>query len=150
MSFAASPLALFPWLWLLDISTWLSCIWSHSCKAPSLSSSVAALPHVVSEAHFAQATGINSAADEAGVVVGPGLGGFIIGLSCTTIVGAALAYLEDSLSYLVSVISLGLIRPPFPRDAQRVCSRRSNWRESVLHGSHVCKRQESRSSRHGL
>ena len=25
-----------------------------------------------------------------------------------------------------------------PRDAQRVCSQKSNWCESVLHGSHVC------------
>ena len=27
-----------------------------------------------------------------------------------------------------------------PRDAQRVCSQQSDWRKSVLHGSHVCKR----------
>jgi Kef-type K+ transport system membrane component KefB len=37
----------------------------------------------------------------------------------------------------------------FPRDAQRVCSRKSNWRERVLHGSHVCHGQQSRSSLHG-
>ena len=28
-----------------------------------------------------------------------------------------------------------------PRDAQRVVSEKSNWRESVLHCSHVCRRQ---------
>src|SRR5207245_7430321 len=28
-----------------------------------------------------------------------------------------------------------------PRDAQRVVPQKSNWRESVLHGSHVCRRQ---------
>ena len=36
-----------------------------------------------------------------------------------------------------------------PRDAQRVGSLKSNGRESVLHGPPMCKRQQSRSSRHG-
>src|SRR5579864_4199942 len=29
-----------------------------------------------------------------------------------------------------------------PRDAQRVVSQQSNWRESVLHGSHVCRKEK--------
>jgi Ferritin-like len=37
-----------------------------------------------------------------------------------------------------------------PRVAQRVCSQKSNWRGSVLDGSHVCLRQESSSSLLGL
>src|SRR5216683_7601510 len=30
----------------------------------------------------------------------------------------------------------------FPRDAQRVVSQKSNWRESVLHCSHVCRKEK--------
>jgi hypothetical protein len=41
------------------------------------------------------------------------------------------------------------IRIRCPRDAQRVGSLKSNGRESVLHGPPMCKRQQSRSSRHG-
>jgi hypothetical protein len=39
--------------------------------------------------------------------------------------------------------------PLLPRDAQRVGSLKPNGRESVLHGPPMCKRQQSRSSRHG-
>src|SRR5690349_11951939 len=33
-----------------------------------------------------------------------------------------------------------------PRDAQRVCSEKSNWRESLLHGSYVCRHRRATAS----
>jgi MFS family permease len=53
--------------------------------------------------------GTSAAAD----LLGPGIGGFLIGLAPTVLAGAALAYLIDSLSYLVSVFGLAMIRTPF-------------------------------------
>ncbi len=38
--------------------------------------------------------------------------------------------------------SVASIAEYFPRDAQRVVSQKSNWRESVLHYSHVCRKEK--------
>jgi len=74
---------------------------------------VAALPQVVQRGHLPRATAWNETAGTAATLIGPGLSGAIIGLARTTVIGAALAYLLDSLSYLVSALSLTLIRTPF-------------------------------------
>jgi MFS family permease len=74
---------------------------------------VAALPQVVRRGRLPRATAWNETAGTAATLVGPGLSGAIIGLARTTIIGAALAYLLDSLSYLVSALALTLIRTPF-------------------------------------
>lgn len=76
-------------------------------------SQAAALPQVVRRGHLPRATAWNETAGTAATLVGPGLSGAIIGLARTTVIGAALAYLLDSLSYLVSALSLTLIRTPF-------------------------------------
>jgi len=74
---------------------------------------VAALPQVVQLGHLPRATAWNETAGTAATLVGPGLSGAIIGLARTTVIGAALAYLLDSLSYLVSALALILIHMPF-------------------------------------
>jgi len=76
----------------------------------------AALPRVVSRARLTEAAALNATADGAATVVGPGLAGLIIGLARGTVAGAALAYLVDSLSFLVSAVSLGAIRVPFQKE----------------------------------
>jgi len=74
---------------------------------------VSALPRVVTPAHLPRANGVNASVDAAAGLLGPGLGGVIIGLARTTISGAALAYLVDGISYVASVLSLLFIRTPF-------------------------------------
>ena len=84
---------------------------------------VAALPRVVPSAQLAQANALNASADAAATLIGPGLAGFIISLARSTVPGAVLAYLLDSLSYLVSVVSLGFIHTPFQAERTPVAER---------------------------
>jgi Transmembrane secretion effector len=72
----------------------------------------AALPRVVPVRQLSQAVGIDATTEAATYLLGPGLAGVLIGLAHTTVVGAALAYAADGLSYLVSVFTLGFIRLP--------------------------------------
>jgi len=74
---------------------------------------VAALPRVVPAEHLSHATALNESATSASSLIGPGVAGLIISLGRTTLSGAAVAYLVDSLSYLISTLSLGFIRTPF-------------------------------------
>lgn len=74
---------------------------------------ISSLPQVVAPAHLPRAYALSETADSLGTLAGPGLGGLIIGLARTVAAGAVLAYLADSLSYLVSVLSLRFIRAPF-------------------------------------
>ena len=57
-------------------------------------------------------------------LLGPPLGGFIIGLARTTVVGAVIAYLIDSVTFLVSVITLRFMCAPF--QGQRQAGARQN------------------------
>jgi MFS family permease len=86
---------------------------------------VSALPRVVPESQLPRAWSLNETSDASGQLLGPGVAGFIIGLARTTAGGAALAYLADSLSYLVSVISLRFIRVPFQAEREARTERRS-------------------------
>lgn len=74
---------------------------------------IAALPRVVPAAQLPQAMALNESAMQAGQLVGPALGGQVIGLARHTITGAVLAYLVDSLTYLVSTAAIGAVRVPF-------------------------------------
>jgi MFS family permease len=74
---------------------------------------LAALPRVVASDQLPRAYALSEASDAAGTLIGPGLGGFIISLARTITSGTVFAYLADSLSYLVSVLSLRFIRTPF-------------------------------------
>ncbi len=71
---------------------------------------LAALPRVVPENQLARAAGLNATAASGAYLVGPGLAGVLIGLARSTVPGAALAYLVDSLSYLTSLLTLSVIR----------------------------------------
>ncbi len=76
---------------------------------------VAALPRVVSRAQLPQANALNASAESAVTLIGPGLAGFIISLARTTVTGAILAYLLDSLTLPidnVAVISYRLALTP--------------------------------------
>jgi MFS family permease len=74
---------------------------------------IAALPQVVSSAHLPQAYALDTTTEYIGTLLGPGLGGFLIGLVPLVALGASLAYLADSLTYLVSLVSLLFIRISF-------------------------------------
>lgn len=91
---------------------------------------VASLPRIVPPEALAQANAFNEASGSVATLIGPGLGGFIIGLGRTPISGASLGFLVDSLSYLVSVVTLGFIRAPF-QHGRTVPERRSLRREVV-------------------
>ncbi len=77
---------------------------------------LASLPRVVPTSQLTRATGLNATAESTAYLLGPGLAGILIGLTRTTVAGAVLSYLVNSLSYLASVLSLGLIRVPFAAD----------------------------------
>src|SRR5262245_48151212 len=74
---------------------------------------LAALPRVVPVRQLARAHSLNTASEGIATLVSPGIGGMLIGLASTTAVGAALAYLVDSITYLASALTLGTIRTPF-------------------------------------
>ncbi len=84
---------------------------------------VAALPRVVPAEHLSHATALNESATSASSLIGPGVAGLIISLGRTTLSGAAVAYLVDSLSYLISTLSLGFIRTPFQAERAPMAGR---------------------------
>jgi hypothetical protein len=73
---------------------------------------IAALPRVVEVGQLSRARAITEGIESAAGVVGPGLGGLIIGLGRTTVAGAMLAYVTDAVSYLLSGLSLLFVRRP--------------------------------------
>jgi len=96
----------------------------------------AALPQVVQRGQLPRVTSWNETAGTAATLVGPALSGAIIGLARTTIIGAAVAYLLDSVSYLVSALSLTLIRTPFQatRDGEAGNATRRSLRAEIGEG----------------
>jgi len=84
---------------------------------------VAALTRVVPAEHLSHATALNESATSASSLIGPGVAGLIISLGRTTLSGAAVAYLVDSLSYLISILSLGFIHTPFQAERAPTASR---------------------------
>ncbi len=74
---------------------------------------ISALPQVVAPEDLSRAYAFDTVMEYVGILLGPALAAWIIGLVPAVEVGALLAYLADSLSYLVSVFSLLYIRIPF-------------------------------------
>jgi len=74
---------------------------------------IAALPQVVAPAHLPRAYALDNITEYVGTLLGPSLGAFIIGLASLVEIGAILAFLADSISYLFSVISMLFIRVSF-------------------------------------
>jgi MFS family permease len=84
------------------------------------------LPNIIPKQHIARANSLNQAAESGGLLLGPGLAGTIINLAHNTKAGAALVLMADSISYLVSAVSLMFIRGPFQ-------SQRGQETQSPLH-----------------
>jgi hypothetical protein len=80
------------------------------------SAQVATLPRVVPPALIPQATAWNASAESAATILGPAFGGLVISLARTIVGGSVLAYLLDSLSYLVSGLSLRATRVSFQEE----------------------------------
>src|SRR5579883_454780 len=76
---------------------------------------ISALPHVVTVRQLPRAYALDTTTEYMGTLLGPSLSAFIIGLLPPVQLGAILAYLTDSCSYLISVLSLVLIRTSFQR-----------------------------------
>lgn len=85
---------------------------------------IAALPQIVAPAHLSRAYSLDNANEYMGALAGPALGAFIIGLAPFVAIGAILAYLVDSLSYLASVFSLRFIRVSFQTERAVTSKRR--------------------------
>src|SRR4051812_24869241 len=79
---------------------------------------LASLPNVVRPEQFGRAASLNFISESLAKLGGPIIGGTIIGLGKTTLAGTVLAYLVDTLTYFVSVISLLFIKVPFQGDQQ--------------------------------
>jgi MFS family permease len=67
---------------------------------------LAALPSVVARSQLAPARAVNQGVESTAEVLGPGLGGLVIGLGGGGVAGAAWAYLVNGLSYLISGTAL--------------------------------------------
>ena len=74
---------------------------------------ISALPQVVEQAHLPRAYALDTTTEYMGTLFGPNLSAFIIGLAPVVALGAILAYLVDSCSYIVSVVSLLFVRSSF-------------------------------------
>jgi MFS family permease len=83
-----------------------------SCTVLFEIADIAALPHVVGPAQLVRARSVSEGVEAGAAALGPGLGGLIVALGRSTAGGAALAYLVDSLSYLLSAFALLAVRRP--------------------------------------
>jgi MFS family permease len=94
---------------------------------------ISSLPRVVHPAHLSRAYALSEVSEFLARLLGPAISAFIIQLARTTVVGAVLAYLVDSVSYLISVISLCFIRIPFQHERSVVATQRS-LRADIVEG----------------
>jgi MFS family permease len=93
---------------------------------------ISALPRVIPNSQVPRAYSLSEITMYLASLLGPNLSAFIINLARNTIIGAALAYLLDSISYLVSVISLRFIRVPF--QTERIKNVKRSLRIEVAEG----------------
>lgn len=74
---------------------------------------VAALPRLVAREQLAAAQASNTSSLGVAALIGPGIGGVIIGLGRSTAEGAAIAFLVDAAANLVDLVLIATIRRPF-------------------------------------
>ena len=102
---------------------------------------IAALPQVVTRRQINAAQALNSTSEGVATLASPGLGGMIVALGPTVIVGGVLAYCVNGLTFLVSVLALLGIKTPFQarrsREAQRGIMR------SIVEGLHYVYEEHS-------
>ena len=77
---------------------------------------VAALPRLVRRDQIPSAQALNVSSQGVASLVGPGLGGLVVGFGATLAEGAVIAFGVDSLTYIVSAAMLLSIRKPFQID----------------------------------
>lgn len=78
---------------------------------------LASLPHIVAPAQLGRARAISEGIDATTAVVGPSLGGMLVGFGRSTLSGSILASLADSASYLLSALALLGVRRPLQAQA---------------------------------
>ena len=100
---------------------------------------LSALPRVVAPKDVPSAYMLSEITQSTAALVGPSLGGLLIQLAGATLPGTMLAYIADSFSYLVSVLSLCGIRVPFQQ--QRVVAQSQSLVQDVLEGLRFLWRQ---------
>ncbi len=91
-----------------------------------------AFPRIVTPAQLPNAAALMEGTFSAADLLGPGIGGLIVGLARTVVSGAALAYLADSISYRASMLGLLWIRTPF--QASRTGQASVSLRAEVMAG----------------
>jgi MFS family permease len=74
---------------------------------------ISSLTNVVHPVHLPRAFALSEVTESLGTLLGPGLGGLLINAAGSTVFGAAIAYLIDSTTYLVSALSLFFMRASF-------------------------------------
>jgi MFS family permease len=74
---------------------------------------VAALPRLVAREQLAAAQASNTSSIGVAALIGPGIGGVIIGLGRSTAEGAAVAFLVDAAANLIDLALIATIRRPF-------------------------------------
>ncbi len=92
---------------------------------------ISALPQVVEPEQLPRAYALDTTTEYMGTLLGPSLSALIIGLVPVVQVGAILAYLVDSSSYLVSVLSLWRMRVSFQLERAKGIGRPRLGREIV-------------------
>lgn len=97
---------------------------------------VSALPMIVPQ-QVDHAWALNETTQATATLAGPSLAGFIISLGRTVAGGAVFAYLVDSISYLVSVITLSSIRVPFQQQPSEHGIGRGGLWQDIGSGLHV-------------
>lgn len=103
---------------------------------------ISALPHVVEPEQLPRAYALDTTTEYMGTLLGPSLSALIIGLAPVVQVGALLAYLVDSGSYLVSVFTLWRVRVPFQGERIGQVARPRLYRE-IAEGLRFLWRQRS-------
>ncbi|HLZ61178.1 MAG TPA: MFS transporter [Ktedonosporobacter sp.] len=93
---------------------------------------ISSLPRTVQPEQLPQAYALSEITESTGSLLGPLLGALLTSLARTTVVGAVLAYLVDSVSYLVSIISLRFIRTPF--QMERAGERKQSLWQEIAEG----------------
>jgi MFS family permease len=104
---------------------------------------ISSLSNVVHPVHLPRAFALSEVTESLGTLLGPGLGGLLIDAVGSTIFGAAIAYLIDSTTYLVSALSLFFMRATFQlqRESTSETMGLSLW-QSILIGWRFLWRQQ--------
>jgi MFS family permease len=103
---------------------------------------ISSLSNVVHPLHLPRAFALSEVTESLGTLLGPGLGGLLINALNSTVFGAAVAYLIDSITYLVSALSLFFMRARFQlQREQATITTILSLRQSILIGLRFLWRQ---------